>query len=141
VRVAIGKWKRAAVLGEQNGAGVVAVGGDDGIAQVVLPPPRDRTQPALDLFGIHGRGGGATGEHEHVDPGQRRGGDRRVDFGSGAAVGVEQRVANMVDHRGREAVTRHVDEARHEPPVVVAPGEEPHLFPLSQIRDADGDVV
>jgi hypothetical protein len=36
----------------------------------------------------------------------------------------------LVDHRGREAVTRHVDEERHEPPVVIKRHSE--LAPLDR---------
>ena len=81
---------------------------------------------------------------DEVQPGQHRLGHQRRVVDARAVERVEQDRLHGVPHLGRVAVARQVDQAGHEPAVVVAAQEQPQLPALLQVQHAQrggGEVV
>ncbi len=137
---AVADAEGVAVLGEQREPVLLAVGGDQLVAQVVLPRAAGRDQPGLDRADVGRRRRGRVGLDDEVEPGQHRfvgdlgvvGGDRPVERV------LQDLLERLADRRG-EAVARHVDQARGEALEGVVADEQRDPLALLQVEHAGAD--
>jgi hypothetical protein len=122
--------------GGQHHAGALTELFDQLALEVVRPTPGHAFEPVLELLEID-LGGLAVcwDRDDEVEPRQRRGRERDLEVGGGAAEHRLQDLLDRLAHLGAEPVAGHVHQARDRPPEAVDPGEQPDLASLVEVDD------
>ena len=138
----VGLGEGLAVEPDQARAGLLAVLVAGRLGEVLVPGAgRVDQQPLqLGLVDVGNRLAGPDPDHE-VQPGQHRLGHPRGVVDAGAVERGAKDVLHLQAHGGGVAVAGDVDEAGHEPAVLVLAQEQPGLAPLLQVQHLGRDVV
>ena len=114
---------------------------DERVAQLVVPAPRRIGEPRLQRAQVdlgHVARTRADGEVHARQDGMA---ERDVEVGTLAVEGVHQQALELEPQRGVVGLARHVDQARDEAVVGVAPDEQAQPLAFGRGQDAHRDLV
>ncbi len=110
------------------------------VLKLVGPGPCRLDDLGLDGVGIVIGNRPRLGADEHVGTGQRRVAELGVPVAALATEGVLHDALYAAAEVGVVAVTRHIDEARHEPLEVIATQEQGNPLAFLQVEDAEAGI-